>query len=82
MGSHSAKPRILVVDDDAGMTRTLARVLNRHYDVVCVNLPSAALEPAKQTSPDVAIVDIRMPELNAFELMRRDELLPTHTSTL
>lgn len=71
MASHGPKPRILVVDDDAGMTRTVARLLSRHYDVACVNTPGQALETARQTTPDVAIVDIRMPEMNGFELMRR-----------
>jgi len=66
-----SKPRILVVDDDAGMTRTVARVLGRHYEVACVNSPSEALETAGELSPDIAVVDIRMPEMNGFELMRR-----------
>ncbi|MCP3905892.1 MAG: SpoIIE family protein phosphatase [Planctomycetes bacterium] len=63
--------RILVVDDDAGMLRAVSRVLGRHHDVTALVSPGAALEQVTALAPDIAIVDIRMPEIDGFELMQR-----------
>jgi sigma-B regulation protein RsbU (phosphoserine phosphatase) len=66
-----SRPRILVVDDEPGMLRTLERILSTRYDVRAVRLPSAALEAATGSSFDVAILDVRMPEMDGFALMAR-----------
>ena len=66
-----ARPRILVVDDEPGMLRTLERILSTRYDVRAARLPSAALDAANAGSFDVAILDVRMPEMDGFALMAR-----------
>ena len=72
-----ARPRILVVDDEPGMLRTIERILSTRYDVRAVRLPSAALDAASAGSFDVAILDVRMPEMDGFALMARlGELQP------
>jgi sigma-B regulation protein RsbU (phosphoserine phosphatase) len=72
-----ARPRILVVDDEPGMLRTIERILSSRYDVRAVRLPSAALDAAHVGSFDVAILDVRMPEMDGFALMARlGELQP------
>lgn len=63
--------RILVVDDDPGMLRAVERVLGASYQVVGTTSPSDALVEAAILNPDLAIIDIRMPELDGFELMTR-----------
>lgn len=71
------RPRILVVDDEPGMVRTIERILSTRYDVRAVRLPSAALDAAHAGSFDVAILDVRMPEMDGFALMARlGELQP------
>ncbi len=71
------RPRILVVDDEPGMLRTIERILSTRYDVRAVRLPSAALDAANAGSFDVAILDVRMPEMDGFALMGRlGELQP------
>ena len=64
-----ARSRILVVDDEPGMLRVVDRVLGSKYDVVCAASPSEALVLVEEFQPDLAILDVRMPEMNGFQLM-------------
>ena len=63
--------RILVVDDEPGMLRAVERVLGDAYHVVGSRSSRDAVSVAAEFNPDLAIVDIRMPELDGFELMTR-----------
>ena len=61
-------PRILVVDDDPGMLRAVERVLGQDYEVAGTRLPREALRIMHEFKPDLAVVDVRMPEMDGFEL--------------
>jgi phosphoserine phosphatase RsbU/P len=61
--------RILVVDDEPGMLRAVDRVLSKNHHVVGTRLSREALSMAGDFHPELAIVDIRMPDLDGFELM-------------
>jgi len=61
--------RILVVDDEPGMLRAVDRVLSKDHHVVGTRLSREALSMAGDFHPELAIVDIRMPDLDGFELM-------------
>jgi len=63
------RARILVVDDEPGMLRAVERVLAQDHEVVGTRLSREALSVASQFNPELAIVDIRMPDLDGFELM-------------
>ena len=63
--------RLLVVDDEPEMLRTVVRILKGQYDVAHTSSSLEAVELAKQFKPQLAIVDIRMPQLDGFELMTR-----------
>ena len=63
--------RILVVDDEPGMLRAVERVLSDDHQVVATRLSLDALALANEFRPELAIVDIRMPDLDGFELMAR-----------
>jgi sigma-B regulation protein RsbU (phosphoserine phosphatase) len=64
-------PRILVVDDEAGMLRSVERVLGHDYNVAATRVPREALDLAKTLNPDLAILDIQMPDMDGFELMEK-----------
>ena len=64
-----ARPRILVVDDETGMLRSVERVLAPQYEVSATRESAQALEIARALDPDLAILDIRMPGMDGFELM-------------
>jgi sigma-B regulation protein RsbU (phosphoserine phosphatase) len=51
------------------MLRAVERVLSSDHHVIGTRLSRAALSIADEFQPDLAIVDIRMPDLDGFELM-------------
>ena len=61
--------RILVVDDEPGMLRAVDRVLSKDHHIVGTRLSREALSMAGDFDPELAIVDIRMPDMDGFELM-------------
>ena len=61
--------RILVVDDEPGMLRAVERVLSEDYQVTGTRFSREALSVADECRPDLAIIDIRMPDVDGFELM-------------
>jgi putative two-component system response regulator len=65
------KKRILVVDDDPDFRRLLERVLDRDYQTVFASSGEEALEKVGDFTPDMALLDIMLPEMNGHELCRR-----------
>ena len=74
MDSPSSKPtasRVLLVDDDRSVTRSLARTLrNSGFDVFTADSGSEAIECVRSSSLDVVVSDISMPEMDGIELLR------------
>ena len=65
------RARILVVDDEPGMLRAVERVLSDDHHVIGTRHARDALSMVDEFRPDLAILDIRMPDLDGFELMAR-----------
>ena len=70
------KPRILVVDDEPALRRTLERALGAMgYDVVSVGDPLLVYELLDAADYDLVILDIHLPQLSgdtlAIALLRR-----------
>jgi phosphoserine phosphatase RsbU/P len=63
--------RILVVDDEPGMIRAVERILGETHHVVGTSSSKDAVSLAAEFLPELAILDIRMPEVDGFELMAR-----------
>jgi DNA-binding response OmpR family regulator len=64
--------RLLLVDDDPLMTDSLEFLLRQEgYDVVVSATASDALESARQTPPDLVLLDVGLPDLNGMEACRR-----------
>jgi DNA-binding response OmpR family regulator len=63
--------RILIVDDEPDLTKISVMALERYgYKVNAFNDPQEALSKFKPGSYDLIILDIKMPEMNGFELYR------------
>ncbi len=67
--------RILVVDDEAGMLRSVERVLGQEYNVASTRSSREAVVLAGTFKPDLAILDIQMPEMDGFQLMEELQAL-------
>ena len=64
--------RVLVVEDDERSRRLLVDVLGHHgFEVAAAESGEAALELAGRMPPDVALLDIQLPGIDGFEVLRR-----------
>jgi DNA-binding response OmpR family regulator len=62
---------LLLIDDDVDLLRLLRQRLERDgYDVVAVEGGRAAVLALQRRIPDLAIVDILMPEMNGFDVAK------------
>jgi two-component system response regulator HydG len=67
----NSKLRILIVDDDPSMTRTLVDILSiAGHEAVAASSGSEALEKIRTQTFDCILTDIKMPEMNGVELYR------------
>jgi phosphoserine phosphatase RsbU/P len=60
--------RILIVDDDAGLRRTLERILTPDYPVESVEGATEAMERLKDEEYDLALVDVRLKDGDGYSL--------------
>ena len=61
--------RILIVDDEKDIGRTFKMILENYgFEIDFFTDPAMALETFKPNLYDLTILDIKMPEINGFEL--------------
>lgn len=66
------RSRILIVDDQALMRDHMQRLLDREgYELAFAVNGLDALEKVASFSPDLILLDVRMPEMDGFEVCRR-----------
>jgi len=67
----SAKTKtVLIVDDDEGMRDTLTAILKGDHRVLAVSSGEAALGLLKQEDIDLMLLDVRLPGISGFEVLR------------
>jgi DNA-binding response OmpR family regulator len=65
-------PTVLIVDDDLGMSSLLAKLLKLSgFSAETAPSGQAALAYLAKRKPDAVILDIMMPGMNGFEVLRR-----------
>src|SRR5439155_745392 len=65
------KPKtVLIVDDDEGMRDTLTAILKREYRVLRVSSGEAALPILNREDVDLMLLDVRLPGISGFEVLR------------
>lgn len=66
------KPRVLVVDDEPALRRSLARVLSaEQFDVLTAEDGAAALSLLQTTRVDVVLLDVMMPGMSGMDVLAR-----------
>jgi DNA-binding response OmpR family regulator len=66
------KIRILIVDDEDDITFSFKRILEIHgFEVDAFNDSSLALSKFKTNYYDIALLDIKMPNLDGFDLYKK-----------
>jgi DNA-binding response OmpR family regulator len=68
----TALPLVLIADDDADILSLVRAVLERAgNEVISVGDGAQALASVTERMPDLAVLDISMPELDGLEVLRR-----------
>jgi DNA-binding NtrC family response regulator len=66
-----ARPRALLVDDEASVLSALFRLLRRHgFDVTVATDPNAAITPLNDVPLDVIVSDFNMPKMTGAQFLR------------
>jgi DNA-binding NtrC family response regulator len=68
---RSAKPVVLVVDDDPGLRESFRVLLEDWYEVLDVPDGPQALEVLRACHVDVVLLDVRLPEMDGLEVLER-----------
>ena len=64
--------KVLVVDDDPQVCKTVSMILKDNgYHVQSYSQPRQALQAVRKSPFDIALVDIKMPDLNGLELVEK-----------
>lgn len=72
LSSGAARAKILIVDDDEGVTQTFARMLRLEgYQVRTAVSAETGLQEAHASQPDAIILDLRMPLVDGLGFLRR-----------
>ena len=71
MTDTKQQPLILIVDDVSTNVQLLATALSRLYRIKVANNGPSALTIAQNEQPDLILLDIMMPHMDGFEVLRR-----------
>ena len=66
------KKSILVIDDDKSILRTFTRILQKAgYEIDVAETGKEALEKAGTRSYDLALIDVRLPDMDGTDLLAK-----------
>lgn len=68
--TESAKPQLLVIDDESNCLEYLEAVLSDRYDLSIFTDPSDGLESCQTNKYDAVLLDYRMPSMNGIEFAK------------
>lgn len=70
--SQEDNPRILIVEDDPDLSEMLTAYFKvQNYDVVAATFGHEALQLANEVPPALVMLDIRLPDVDGFEVCRQ-----------
>jgi two-component system nitrogen regulation response regulator NtrX len=79
----SANPKILIVDDEAGIRESLSSILrDERYSVEAVESAELALERLSSGNIEVVLLDVWLPGIDGLEALSRIQSLPQPPSVI
>jgi two-component system nitrogen regulation response regulator NtrX len=79
----STSPKILIVDDEAGIRESLSSILrDERYSVEAVESAELALERLSSSSVEVVLLDVWLPGMDGMEALSRIQSLPQPPSVI
>lgn len=70
MVNEEEKKEILVVDDVPANLQYIQGILSKKYDIACAKSGEKALMYLKNNTPSLILLDVKMPNMDGFEVMR------------
>ena len=79
----SKKARILIVDDDKNLRKTLTDILGaKDFVPMDVAEGKTALKRVKENSPNIALIDLKLEDMSGLELMEEIKTLSPNTECI
>ncbi|MDD5679201.1 MAG: hybrid sensor histidine kinase/response regulator [Kiritimatiellae bacterium] len=75
-------PRVLVIDDEMGPRESLRILLKMECEVLCASSVDDGLRLFREKTPDLVIMDIRMPDQSGIDGLREIRKLDVHVSII
>jgi DNA-binding response OmpR family regulator len=71
MTQATRRRRVLIVEDEPALRLSYDRAFRPRYDLAFATNGAEALEQLELHRPDVAVLDMRLPDTDGIELLRR-----------
>ncbi len=69
MVKSKAKPKILFVEDDLSLQKSIAYILEEEgFIIICAGTGEAAIDLAKKHNPDLILLDLVLPGIDGFDV--------------
>ena len=74
MTQATRRRRVLIVEDEPALRLSYDRAFRPRYDLAFATNGAEAMEQLEQHRPEVAVLDMRLPDTDGIELLRRIRL--------
>jgi len=71
MTESKSRRRVLIVEDEPALRLNYERFFNPRYELVFAATGAEAMAKLEETKPDVAVLDMRLPDTDGVALLRR-----------
>jgi DNA-binding response OmpR family regulator len=70
VGDEEARPRVLFVEDEAGLRRAYERFLKGRFEMAFAETGAAARSEMTRFVPDLVVLDLKLPDADGMDVLR------------